>query len=85
MPKIVELTEEQKIERHYNAMIDSVALIISVIGGVEMIHDSDEDKRDTVKRNVLHLEIMLEEEFWTTEDMTAVTAAIDAGNTYINS
>jgi len=39
---------------------------------------SDEDWADCVSRNVEHLKIMLAKDFWTTEDMTAVNAAIAA-------
>ena len=66
-----EITAEQ-IAQHYKAMGDSVGLINA--GQPEDM--SDEDWADTVSRNVEHLKIMVAKDFWTTEDMTAVNAAI---------
>jgi hypothetical protein len=83
MWKFVEPTAEQKIEKHYSAMLDSVALIHAVINGAEMSEADPEDKVDAVDRNVRHLQTMLEQDFWTTEDMTPVNAAIAAGTAYI--
>ena len=36
----------------------------------------DDDWADCKARNVEHLELMVAKDFWTTEDMTAVNAAI---------
>ena len=76
-----EITAEQ-IAQHYKAMGDSVDLINAIIAGEAMVEYSDEEKRDCVARNVEHLEMMLAKDFWTTEDMSAVNAAIAAGGGY---
>ena len=76
-----ELTAE-KIAQNYSAMGDSVALINDVIAGNAMADDDTADKQDCVDRNVAHLELMVAKDYWTTEDMTAVNAAISAGNGY---
>jgi len=76
-----ELTTEQ-IAQHYTAMGHSVDLINAIIAGTAMADDDAADKQDCVNRNVEHLEIMVAKEFWTTEDMTAVNAAITAGEAY---
>ena len=76
-----ELTAEQ-IAQHYTAMGHSVDLINAIIAGTEMADDDAADKQDCVNRNVEHLEIMVAKEFWTDEDMTAVNAAITAGEAY---
>jgi len=76
-----ELTAEQ-IAQHYTAMGHSVDLINAIIAGTAMADDDAADKQDCVNRNVEHLEIMVAKEFWTTEDMTAVNAAIAAGQGY---
>ncbi len=76
-----ELTAEQ-IAQHYTAMGHSVDLINDIIAGTAMADDDAADKQDCVNRNVEHLEIMVAKEFWTTEDMTAVNAAIAAGQGY---
>ena len=76
-----ELTAEQ-IAQHYTAMGHSVDLINAIIAGTAMEDDDAADKQDCVNRNVEHLEIMVAKDYWTTEDMTAVNAAITAGNGY---
>ena len=74
----------EEIAQDYKAMGDSVDLINGIIDGSMMADESEEDKKDTVKRNVEHLEIMVAKDYWTNEDMTAVNAAISAGNNYTN-
>jgi len=66
-----EITAEQ-IAQHYKAMGDSIDLINA--GQPEGM--DDDDWADTVSRNVEHLQLMVAKDFWTTEDMTAVNAAI---------
>jgi hypothetical protein len=74
----------EEIAQDYKAMGDSVELINGIIDGSKMADESEEDKKDTVKRNVKHLEIMVAKDYWTNEDMTAVNKAITAGNNYTN-
>jgi hypothetical protein len=74
-------TEEQ-LAQDYSAMGDSVALITAVIAGDSMAEDDAADRQDCVDRNTQHLEIMVAKEDWGSEDMTAVNAAISAGNGY---
>lgn len=69
------ITAEQ-IAQHYKAMGDSVDLINA--GQPEGM--TDEEWADCLSRNVGHLKLMLAKDFWTTEDMTAVNAAIAAGD-----
>jgi len=76
-----EITAEQ-IAQHYTAMGHSVDLINAIIAGEAMADDDAADKQDCVDRNVEHLKIMKAKDFWTTEDMTAVDAAIAAGEAY---
>lgn len=73
----------EQIAQHYKAMGDSVWLINAVIAGETMSEESDAAKKATVERNVAHLELMRAQDFWTTEDMTAVDAAIAAGKAYV--
>jgi hypothetical protein len=72
----------EQIAQHYSAMGDSVWLINAIIAGEQMAESSDAEKKDTVERNVAHLELMRAKDFWTTESMTAVDAAIAAGKAY---
>lgn len=76
-------TTAEQIAQHYKAMGDSVDLINAVIAGEQMADDTQEAKNDCVDRNVQHLEIMKAKDFWTTEDFTAVDAAIVAGKAYL--
>jgi hypothetical protein len=47
-----------------------------------MADESAEERQACVDRNVEHLEIMVAKDFWTTESMTAVNAAITAGKAH---
>lgn len=73
----METQTSEQIAQHYSAMGDSVWLINAVVAG-----ETQGDKA-TVERNVAHLELMLAKDFWTTEDMSAVNAAIAAGKAYV--
>ena len=73
----------EQIAQHYIAMISSVDLINAVVTGSQMQGDTEAQRKDCVDRNVRHLEMMLTQKFWTTEDMTAVTQAIQSGNAYL--
>ena len=67
----------EEIAQHYRALGDSVWLINAIIAGEQP------DDRDVVERNVAHLELMRGKDFWTTEDMASVDAAIAAGKAYL--
>ena len=68
-----------QIAQHYSAMGVSVDLINEIIA----TGDKDEESLDAISRNVKHLEIMVTQTYWTTENMSDVNAAITAGNAYI--
>ena len=70
MPEEIEVTAEE-IAAHYSACGDSVALINA---GAPEGMEAD-DWTDTLARNKEHLTLMLAKDYWTTEDMTAITAA----------
>jgi hypothetical protein len=72
----------EDIAQDFTAMGHSVDLINGIIDGSKMADESEEDKKDCVKRNVEHLELMVAKDYWTNEDMTAVNAAIVAGKAY---
>jgi GH35 family endo-1,4-beta-xylanase len=67
-----------QIAQHYTAMGHSVDLINEVIA----TGDKDAESLDTISRNVEHLELMKTRDYWTSEDMTAVDAAIVSGKAY---
>mgnify|MGYP001188761500 FL=1 len=68
-----ELTSEQ-IAQHYSAAMDSVNLINAVIASP----DDYADDETILNRNADHLRLVVEWDFWTTEDMTPFTDAITA-------
>ena len=72
----------EEIAQDYTAMGHSVTLITDIIAGDAMADDTAEDKQGCVDRNVEHLELMVAKDYWTDESMTAVNAAITAGNGY---
>lgn len=67
----IKITAEE-IEQHYKAAMDSVNLIKSE----KPENSTDEEWADTIKRNKEHLKIMLAKDFWTTEDLKPLKAAI---------
>ena len=71
--KMEELTTEE-IAQHYSALGDSVDLINEYNSSPPSDLSADE-VTDAISRNKEHLVIMLAKDFWTTEDMTAATAA----------
>ena len=72
----------EQIAQDYTAMGHSADLINAVIAGEQMADYSAAARQDTVDRNVEHLEMMVAKDDWGNEDMTAVNAAITAGNGY---
>jgi hypothetical protein len=78
-----EVKTAEEIAQDYTAMGHSVELINGIIDGSKMADEEETDKKDCVKRNVEHLELMKAKDYWTTEDMTAVDSAISSGNSYI--
>jgi len=58
--------------QQYAATMDSVNLI----NGVKPEAMTDTDWADCIKRNKEHVKIMLEKDFWTTEDLTPFENAI---------
>ena len=73
---MIEFTEQEQIAKHYAACLDSVNLINA--GQPEGMEDAE--WADTVARNKEHLNIMLAKDFWTTEDLTPLYAAVGLEN-----
>jgi hypothetical protein len=59
--------------RHYSALLDSVALINS------LVPTQDAEALDTLDRNVRHLELMVARDWWAGYDLDPINAAIVAG------
>ena len=77
-----EVKTAEDIAQDHTAMGHSVELINGIIDGTKMADEEAADKQGAVDRNVEHLELMVAKDYWTDEDMTAVNAAITAGNGY---
>jgi len=77
-----EVKTAEDIAQDYTAMGHSVDLINGIIDGTKMADESAEDRQSAVDRNVEHLELMVAKDYWTSEDMTAVNAAITAGKAH---
>ena len=71
----MELTAEQ-IAQHYSAAMDSVNFINELNAGEHDERMTAEEKADALQRNVDHLKIMVEKDFWTTEDLQPFRDAI---------
>jgi len=65
-----------EIAQHYSAAMDSVNLINELMA----LDSRDADETSTVSRNVEHLQIMVAKDYWTTEDLAPLNAAITAGS-----
>ena len=72
----------EDIAQDYTAMGHSVELINGIIDGSKMADEEAADRQSAVDRNVEHLELMVAKDYWTSEDMTAVNAAIVAGKAH---
>ena len=78
-------TTEQKAQ-DYTAMGHSVSQIDLIRSDSDPAYKenmSAEERKDTVSRNVEHLEIMVGLKDWGSEDMTASKAAITNGKAYV--
>ena len=69
------LTTEQ-IAQNYTAALDSVTVITELMA----LDTRDAEQTATVARNVEHLELMVTKDYWTTEDLAPLNAAITAGS-----
>lgn len=70
MNDATQLTPEQ-IAQHYSAAMDSVNLINA--GKPEGM--ADDEWANCLQRNKAHLRLMLDKDFWTTEDLSPLQAA----------
>lgn len=67
----LELQTPEKIIQHYKAAMDSVNLI----NGSQPPEFDDEAWAECVDRNKKHLQVMLQQDFWSTEDLTPLRNA----------
>lgn len=72
----IEVKTPEKIARHYQAAMDSVTLLDAVAADP----DAYADDSTVVARNVEHLHLVVEWDFWTDEDLTPFHNAIAANS-----
>ena len=71
----METPTAEQIAQNYSAALDSVTLINELMA----LSSRDADQTATVARNVEHLELMVAKDYWTSEDLEPLNAAIAAG------
>ena len=71
----METLTAEEIAQNYSAALDSVALVNELMA----LSSRDDDQKATVARNVEHLELMVAKDYWTSEDLAPLNAAIKAG------
>ena len=69
----------EEIAGGYSAALDSVSLI----NGEKSEGQSNENWKESLQRNVDHLEIMVAKTYWTSEDLGPLNAAIASGKAKI--
>jgi len=69
----------EEIAQNYSAAGDSVTLINALVA-IETLTD---EQKNTVSRNVQHLEIMVAKDYWTSEDLAPFNSSIAAGKAKI--
>ena len=74
-------TAEERTQ-DFTAMGHSVDLINDIVAGNQDDDMEADERQDCVDRNVAHLELMVAKDDWDGEDMTAVNAAVTAGQGY---
>jgi hypothetical protein len=79
----METPTPEQITQNYAALADSVDLIDGIVDGSRMVGADEIDRQETLARNVQHLELMVAKTYWLRHDMTAVNAAVIAGNNYL--
>jgi hypothetical protein len=72
MQPTLEQTSEQ-ITKQYSAAMDSVNLI----NQLRLKENITSDELDVIDRNVEHLKIMLNKDFWTTEDLEPLKQSVE--------
>ena len=72
----------EKREKDYGALFHSIGLIDKIIDG-NMEDDTPEEQEECMRRNVRHLEIMLDKPDWGNENMNESLKAITRGYQYL--
>ena len=76
-----EITSEE-IAVNYAAMVIVANRINKIVAGTSMADCTAEEKQESVDTCVRHLQLMVGQSYWTTQDMEPISAAITAGLSY---
>lgn len=82
MSLVIETPTQAELDRHFSAMGDSVDLINAIVAGTQMQNETAQERKDCIKRNVEHLELMIAKGWFDDRDLSAVNASIAAGKAY---
>ena len=73
-----EITAEQ-IAANYAAMLIVANRINKIVAGTKMADSTAEERQESIDTCVAHLQLMVIKDYWSTEDMAPINAAIAAG------
>jgi hypothetical protein len=81
----------EDINKDFESAGKSVDLINGIVAGTKMVNEDPEDKIDTVKRNVEHLELQVVKDWYVSDSVSrtapaskaAIQSAITAGKAYL--
>ena len=76
-----EITSEE-IAANYAAMLIVANRINKIVLGEKMSDSTAEERKESVDTCVKHLQLMIGQRYWTTEDREPIRAAITAGLSY---
>jgi hypothetical protein len=81
----------EDINKDFESAGHSVDLINGIVAGTKMVNEDPEDKIDTVKRNVEHLELQVAKDWYASDSASrtapaskaAIQSAITVGKAYL--
>lgn len=79
MQEEIQSLSPEQIDKHYLSALDSVALI----NGPKPDWESEEDRKDSIRRNVEHLKIMISKDFMQAKNLSPIADAIVLGESLL--
>jgi|TARA_R110000772_G_scaffold48982_1_gene111930 hypothetical protein len=73
-----EITAEE-IAANYAAMLIVANRINKIVAGTKMADSTEEERQESIDTCVAHLQLMVNQDYWMSEDMAPINAAIAAG------
>jgi len=69
----------EQIAANYAAMLIVANRINKIVAGEKMADSTAEERQESIDASVGHLKLMVAKDYWTTEDMELINAAISTG------